>query len=120
MARRKAANPPWNNKDAIGHCIRSFRNSPKRLKALTTNWKEFEIAFRRILKIKATMMSVSWLENNRQKPNESITAFVTRIQNAVATTSREAITNKANDVKEEDKTKVDRPHRKISSSTGDL
>jgi hypothetical protein len=52
MARRKAANP-WNDKAAIGHCVRSFRNnvavwweeaipsdnSPKRLKALTTNWK---------------------------------------------------------------------------------
>jgi hypothetical protein len=45
------------------------------------------------------------MENNCQKPNESIAAFVTRVQNAVATTSREAITNKANDVKEEDKPK---------------
>jgi hypothetical protein len=55
MARRKAANPAWNNEAAIGHCVRSFRsdvavwweeaipsdNSPKRLKALTTIWKEF-------------------------------------------------------------------------------
>jgi hypothetical protein len=49
------------------------------------------------------MMSVSWMENNHQKPNESIAAFVTGVQNAVATTSREAITNKANNVKEEDK-----------------
>jgi hypothetical protein len=47
--------------------------------------------------------SVSWMENNRQKPNESITAFVTRVQNAVAMKSREAITYKADDVKEEDK-----------------
>jgi hypothetical protein len=41
------------------------------------------------------MTSVSWMENNHQKPNESNAAFVTRVQNAVATTSREAITNKA-------------------------
>jgi hypothetical protein len=61
MARKKAANPAWNEEAAIGHCVRSFRNdvalgweeslpsdnSPKRHKALTTNWKEFEIAFRR-------------------------------------------------------------------------
>jgi hypothetical protein len=26
MARRKAANPPWNDEVAIGHCVRSFRN----------------------------------------------------------------------------------------------
>jgi hypothetical protein len=102
MARRKAANPAWNDEAAVGHCARSFRNnvavwweeaipsdnSPKMLKVITTNWKEFEIVFRRAWKIKATMTSVSWMENNRQKPNESITAFVTRVQNAVATTSR--------------------------------
>jgi hypothetical protein len=51
------------------------------------------------------MTSVSWMENNRQKSNESIAAFVTRVQNAVATTSREALTNKANDVKDKDKPK---------------
>jgi hypothetical protein len=116
MARRRAANPAWNNKAAIGHCVRSFRNdvavwweeaipsdnSPKRLKAITTSCEEFEIAFRRAWKIKATMTSVSWMENNRQKPNESITAFVTRVQNAVAMTSREALTPVANNVKEED------------------
>jgi hypothetical protein len=45
------------------------------------------------------------MENNCQKPNESVAAFVTRVQKAVATTSREAITNKANNVKEEDKPK---------------
>jgi hypothetical protein len=53
MTRRRVANPAWNDKAAIGHCIRSFRNdvavwweeaipsdnSPKRLKALTTSWK---------------------------------------------------------------------------------
>jgi hypothetical protein len=69
MARRKAANPAWNDKAAIGHCVRSFRNnvavwweeaipsdnSPKRLRALTTNWKEFEIALGHTWKIKATM-----------------------------------------------------------------
>jgi hypothetical protein len=117
MARRKAANPAWNDEAAIGYYVRSFRNnvavwweeavpsdnSLKRLKVLTTNWKEFEIAFRRAWKIKAT--SVSWMENNHQKPNESISAFVTRVQNAVAMTSRLAITNKANDVKEEDEPK---------------
>jgi hypothetical protein len=116
MARRKAAYPAWNDKVAIGHCVRSLRNdvavwweeaipsdnSPKRLKALTTNWKEFEIAFRCAWKIKATMTSVSWMENNCQKPNESSAALVTRVQNSVAITSREAITNKANNVKEED------------------
>jgi hypothetical protein len=119
MARRKAANPAWNDKAAIGHCVRSFRNnvavwleeaipsdnSPKMLKVITTNWKEFEIVFRRAWKIKARMTSVSWMENNPQKQNESITAFVTRVQNAVAMTSREALTNKANDVKEKDKPK---------------
>jgi hypothetical protein len=26
MARRKAANPAWNDEAAIGHCVRSFRN----------------------------------------------------------------------------------------------
>jgi hypothetical protein len=26
MARRKAANPAWKDKAAIGHCVRSFRN----------------------------------------------------------------------------------------------
>jgi hypothetical protein len=26
MARRKAANPAWNDKAAIGHCVRSFMN----------------------------------------------------------------------------------------------
>jgi hypothetical protein len=26
MARRKAANPAWNNEAAIGHCVRSYRN----------------------------------------------------------------------------------------------
>jgi hypothetical protein len=72
---------------------------------LLTNWKEFEIAFRRACKIKAMMTSVSWMENNHQKPNESIAAFVTRVQNAVATTSREALTNKANDINEKDKPK---------------
>jgi hypothetical protein len=119
MARRKAANPAWNDEAAIGHCLRSFRNdvavwweepipsdnSPNRLKVITTNWKEFEIVFRRAWKIKATMTSVSWKENNRQKPNKSIAAFVTRVQNAVATTSREAIRNKANNVKEQYKPK---------------
>jgi hypothetical protein len=25
MARRKAANPAWNNEATIGHCVRSFR-----------------------------------------------------------------------------------------------
>jgi hypothetical protein len=114
MARRKAANPAWNNKAAIGNCVRSFRNdvavwweeaipsdnSPKILKVITTNWKEFEIVFRRAWKIKATIMSVSWMKNNRQKPNESVAAFGTRVQNAVATTNREALTNKTKDVKE--------------------
>jgi hypothetical protein len=75
MARRKAANPAWNEEAAIGHCVKSFRNdvavwweeaipsdnSPKRLKALTTNWKEFKIAFRPAWKIKARMTSVSWM-----------------------------------------------------------
>jgi hypothetical protein len=51
------------------------------------------------------MTSVSWMENNRQKPNESIAAFVTRVQNAVATTSREALTNKVNNVKDKDEPK---------------
>jgi hypothetical protein len=119
MARRKAANPAWNNEATIGHCVRSFRNdvavwreeavrsdnSPKMLKEITANWKEFEIIFRRAWKIKATMTSVAWMENNRQKANESITAFVTRVQNAVATTSREALTNKANNIKEKDEPK---------------
>jgi hypothetical protein len=119
MARRKAANPAWNDKASIGHCVRSFGNnvavwwkkaipsdkSSKMLKVMTTNWKEFEIVFRWAWKIKATMTSVSWMENNRQKPNESIAAFVTRFQNAVATTSREALTNKANDVKEKEEPK---------------
>jgi hypothetical protein len=77
-------------------------NSPKMLKVITTNWKRFEIVFRRAWKIKATLTSVSWMENNRQKPNESIAAFITRVQSAVATTSREALTNKANDVKDKD------------------
>jgi hypothetical protein len=119
MARRKAANPAWNNKDAIGYCVRSFRNdvavwweeaipsdnSPKMLKVITTNCKEFKIVFRRAWKIKATMTSVSWMENNRQKPNESIAAFVTRVQNADATTSREALRNKANNVNDRDEPK---------------
>jgi hypothetical protein len=119
MARRKAVNPAWIDEAAIGHCVRSFRNdvavlweedipsdnSLKMLKVIMTSWKEFEIVFRRAWKIKATMTSVSWMENNRQKPNESIAAFVTRVQNAVATTSREALTNKANDIKEKDKPK---------------
>jgi hypothetical protein len=117
MARRKAANPAWNNEAAIGHYVRSFRNdvavwwkeavpsdnSPKMLKV--TNWKELEIVFRRAWKIKATMTSVSWMENNRQKWNESIAAFVTSVQNTVATTSREPLTNKANDVKDKDEPK---------------
>jgi FtsZ-binding cell division protein ZapB len=72
------------------------------LNVITTNWKEFKIVFKRAWKIKATMTSVSWMENNRQKPNESIAAFVTRVQNAVATTSREALTNNANNVKEKE------------------
>jgi hypothetical protein len=75
------------------------------LKVITTSRKEFEIIFRRAWKIKATMTSVSWMENNRQKPNESIAAFVTSVQNAVATTSREALTNNANDIKEKDEPK---------------
>jgi hypothetical protein len=54
------------------------------------------------MEIKATMTSVSWMENNRQKLNESIAAFVTRVQNAVAMTSREALTNY---VKHKDKLK---------------
>jgi hypothetical protein len=119
MARRKAANPAWNNEASIGHCVRSFRNnvavwweeavpsdnSPKMLKMITTHWKEFEIVFRRAWKINATMTSVSWMENNRQKLNESIAAFVTGVQNAVATTSREALTSKANNVKDKDEPK---------------
>jgi hypothetical protein len=130
MARRKAANPAWNNKAAIGYCIRSFRNdvavwweeaipsdnSPKRLKIITTNRKEFEILFRQAWKIKATMTSVSWMENSRQKPNKSIAAFATRVQNAVATTSREAITNKANNVKEQDEPKwTDRTEKYLAA-----
>jgi hypothetical protein len=97
MARRKAVNRAWNDEAAIGHCVRSFRNdvavwweeavpsdnSPKMLNVITTNWKEFEIVFRRAWKIKATMTSVAWMENNRQKLNESFAAFVTRVQNAV-------------------------------------
>jgi hypothetical protein len=120
MARRKAANPAWNNEAAIGYWVRSFRNDvavwweeaipsdniPKMLKVIPTNWKEFEIVFRRAWKIKATMMSVSWMENNHQKPNDSIAAFVTRVQNAVATPSREAPTNKANNVKDKDEPKL--------------
>jgi hypothetical protein len=51
------------------------------------------------------MTSVSWMENNRQKSNESIAAFVTRVQNTVETTSWEALTNKANNVKEKYKPK---------------
>jgi hypothetical protein len=118
-ARRKAANPAWNDKAAIGHYLRSIRNDvavwwkeaipsdkcPKMLKVITTRWKEFEMVFRRAWKIKATMTSVSWMKNNRQKPNLSIAAFVTCVQNAVATTSREALTNKANDAKEKDELK---------------
>jgi hypothetical protein len=75
------------------------------LKMITTHWKEFEIVFRRAWKINATMTSVSWMENNRQKLNESIAAFVTGVQNAVATTSREALTSKANNVKDKDEPK---------------
>jgi hypothetical protein len=119
MARRKAANPASNNEAAIGHRVRSFKNyvavwweesvpsdnRPKMLKEITTNWKEFEIIFRRARKIKATMTSVAWMENNCQKSNESIAAFVTRVQNAVAMTTREALTNKANNIKEKDKPK---------------
>jgi hypothetical protein len=83
-------------------------NSPKMLKEITTNWKEFEIIFRRAWKIKATMKSVAWMENNRQKSNESIAAFVTRVQNAVATTSREALTSERRQRKR--RTEVERPH----------
>jgi hypothetical protein len=115
IARRRAANPAWNNKAAIGHCVRSFRNyvavwweetilsdnGPMRVKAIVTSWKEFEVVFRLVWKIKSTMMSVAWMDKNRQKSNESIAAFVTRVQNAVATTTREALTNTANDIKEE-------------------
>jgi hypothetical protein len=79
MARRRAANPTWNDEAAIGHCIRSLRNdvavcweetipsdnSPKRVRAsITTSWKEFEVAFRRAWKIKSTMTSVAWMDNN--------------------------------------------------------
>jgi hypothetical protein len=85
MARRKAANPAWNDKDAIGHCVRSFRNgvavwweeaipsdnSPKMLRVITTSWKEFEILFRRAWKIKATMTSVSWMENAKSQMRAS-------------------------------------------------
>jgi hypothetical protein len=119
MARRKAANPAWNNEAAIRHCVRSFRNnvavwwekavpsdkSPKMLKEITTNWKKFEIIFRQAWKIKATMTSVAGMENNDQKAYKSIAAFVTRVQNAVATTSREALTYKANNVNENDEPK---------------
>jgi hypothetical protein len=45
------------------------------------------------------------MENNRQKLNESMAAFVTSVQNAVATTSRKVLTNKANNVKEKDELK---------------
>jgi hypothetical protein len=59
-ARRRAANPAWDDEAAIGHCVRSFRNdvavwweeaissdnSPKMLRALTKNWEEFEVVFR--------------------------------------------------------------------------
>jgi hypothetical protein len=44
MARRKAANSAWSD--------RPYHQ--KRLKFITTNWKEFEIVFRRAWKIKAT------------------------------------------------------------------
>jgi hypothetical protein len=51
MARRRAANPAWDDAAAIGHCVRSFRNdvavwwdevipsdnSPKKLKEVTTS-----------------------------------------------------------------------------------
>jgi hypothetical protein len=73
MARKRAENPAWDDEAAIGHCVRSFRNSiavwweesipsdtsPKRLKALTTSWKEFKVAFRRAWKIKSTMTLVA-------------------------------------------------------------
>jgi hypothetical protein len=84
---------------------RTFRQQSKELNKIRTNWKEFELVFRRAWKIKATMPSVSWMENNCQKLNESIAAFVTRVQNAVATTSREALTNKANNIKDKEEPK---------------
>jgi hypothetical protein len=101
MARRRAANPAWNNAAAIGHYVRSFRNniavwweeviasdnSQKKLKELTTSWEQFEIVFGRAWIIKATMPSELWWDNNHQRPNKSFAGFVTRVQNAVATTS---------------------------------
>jgi hypothetical protein len=50
------------------------------------------------------MTLVAWMENNHQKANENIAAFVTCVQNAVVRKSREALTNDiiVNNVKEKD------------------
>jgi hypothetical protein len=82
MDRRRAANPAWNDKAAIGHCVRSFRNnvagwweeaipsdnSPKTLRALTKNWEEFEVVFRRAWIIKA--ISTHFIRQNNPKESE--------------------------------------------------
>jgi ElaB/YqjD/DUF883 family membrane-anchored ribosome-binding protein len=49
-----------------------------------------------------TLPAQSWWDNNPRRTNESFVAFVTRVQDAVATTGREAIANTANHVKEEE------------------
>jgi hypothetical protein len=80
IARRRAANPAWNNEAAIGH--RSFRNdvagwweeavpsdnSPKTLRALTKNWEEFEVVFRRACIIKS--ISPHCIRQNNPKESE--------------------------------------------------
>jgi hypothetical protein len=116
MARRRAANPDWDDAAAIGHCVRIFRNnvavwweevipsdnSPRKLKEVTTSWEQFETFFRQAWIIEATLPAQSWWDNNPRRPNKSFAAFVTRVEDAVATTGREAIANTANHVKEED------------------
>jgi hypothetical protein len=62
-------------------------------KPLWTNQPEKYIAIQAVFNMRAVAP---------QRPNESMSAYVPQVQNAVATTNREAILNAANHVKEED------------------
>jgi hypothetical protein len=96
MTRRRAANPDWDDAETIAHCARSFRNdvamwwqevvpcdnSPRQLKKIKTSWERFELIFRRVWIIETTLPPQAWLDNNPQTQEESLSDYITRVQEA--------------------------------------
>jgi hypothetical protein len=94
MTRRRTANPDWDEAETIAHCARSFRNgvavwwqevvpcdnSPRQLKKIKTSWERFELIFRQAWIIETTLHPQAWLDNNPQTQEESLSDYITRVQ----------------------------------------